>query len=361
MKKYIYLAIVALVAMCSCTGNQFKVDGKIDGATDSVKVVLEQSSNGMWFVVDSVQVGKDGSFAVSADAPEYPNIYRLRLGEQSICFPIDSLDHITVNSRLAAFATDYTLAGSEHAEQVMKIDKEALSLAGGKGTSEQLKAFKDRLAKQIIVDPAGIVAYYVINKYVGDTPLYDPSNDDDLKIIGAVANSFNTFRPNDPRTQYLVNVLLQGQQRRRAGNEPSDTIQANETAIIDINLDDYNGKKHSLTQVASQHRVVLLNYTMYVGEFSPVFNKLLNDIYKANKAAGLEIYQISLDTDNVAWLQAARNLPWITVYDPASINSVNVGNYQVMQVPTTFIIKNGEIVERIEDANKLQAAVARHM
>ncbi len=361
MKKYIYLAIISLTAMCSCTGNQFKVDGKIEGATDSVKLVLEQSSNGMWFEIDSVNVGKDGSFKVSAEAPEYPNIYRLRLGEQSILFPIDSLEHITVNSRLSAFATDYTLSGSEHAEQVMKIDKEAMSLAGAKGTPEQIKDFKDRLARQIIVDPAGIVAYYLIHKYGPDTPLYDPPNDDDLKIIGAVANSFNTFRPNDPRTQYLVNVLLQGQQRRRSAGEPIDTIQANETAIIDINLDDYNGKKHSLVQVASQHRIVLLNYTMYQGEFSPVFNKLLNDIYKANKDAGLEIYQISLDTDNVTWLQAARNLPWITVYDPASVNSINVGNYQVMQVPTTFIIKDGEIVERVEDANKLQAAVARHM
>lgn len=351
---------MAVAMLCSCTGNQFKVDGKVEGATDSVKLVLEYTSNGMWFVVDSVEVGKDGTFAVSAEAPEYPNIYRLRVGGQSICFPIDSLDHITVNTKFNSFATDYTLSGSDHAVQVMKIDKEALSLAG-KATPEQMKAFKDKLAKEIIVDPAGIVAYYVINKMIGDKPLFDPMDDSDLRIIGAVANSFNSFRPEDPRTQYLVNVLLQGQQRRRAAAEPTDTIQAHEAALIDITLDDYNGKKHSLQQVASQHRVVLLSFTVYQSDFSPMFNKLLNDIYTANKGAGLEIYQVSLDADNVAWLQAARNLPWITVYDPAGVNSLNVGTYQVMGVPTTFIIKNGEVVERIEDGNKLKAAVARHM
>lgn len=360
MKKYIYFAVLAVATLCSCTGNQFKVDGKVEGATDSVKLVLEYTSNGMWFVVDSVELGKDGSFAVSAEAPEYPNIYRLRVGGQSICFPIDSLDHITVNTKYNTFATDYTLSGSDHAVQVMKIDKEALALVG-KATPEQIKAFKDRLAHEIIVDPAGIVAYYVINKTIGDQPLFDPLDDSDLRIIGAVANSFNTFRPNDPRTQYLVNVLLQGQHRRRTAAEPTDTIQANETSIIDFTLEDYNGKKHALSQVAAQHRVVLLNFTMYQGEFSPMFNKLLNDIYKAHKSAGLEIYQVSLDADNVAWLQAARNLPWITVYDPAGVNSQNVGYYQVYGVPTTFVIKNGEVVERVEDANKLQAAVSRHM
>lgn len=351
---------MAVAMLCSCTGNQFKVDGKVEGATDSVKLVLEYTSNGMWFVVDSVELGKDGSFNVSAEAPEYPNIYRLRVGGQSICFPVDSIDHITVNTKFNSFATDYTLSGTDHAVQVMKIDKEALALAG-KATPEEMKAFKDRLAREIIVDPAGIVAYYVINKTIGDKPLFDPMDDSDLRIIGAVANSFNTFRPNDPRTQYLVNVLLQGQQRRRASAEPTDTIQANEASLIEIALDDYKGKKHALTEVAAKNRVVLLNFTMYLGDFSPMFNKLLNDIYKANKGAGLEIYQISLDADNVAWLQAARNLPWITVYDPAGVNSLNVGYYQVSGVPTSFIIKNGEVVERIEDANKLQAAVARHM
>ena len=70
---------------------------------------------------------------------------------------------------------------------------------------------------------------------------------------------------------------------------------------------------------------------------------------------------MSLDQDNVLWRQAAKNLPWITVYDPMSIDSQNVGNYNVNGIPTTFIIKNGEIVERVEDATRLKAAVARYM
>ena len=359
MKKFI-LMIVAVVALTSCNGNKFHIDGTIDGASDTT-LLLEQSSNGEWFILDSVKVDKNGKFDVSAEAPAVPSIYQLRLGEQSICFPIDSLDHLTITAKLPNFSSDYTITGSEHAEQVMKIDKEAMRFANGKGTEAELQAWKDQLARQIVTDPSGIVAYYTINKYIGGKPLFDPLNDNDLRIIGAVANSFNSFRPDDPRTEYLVNLLLDGQRRRRSMEAPSDTVYADVASIIDIKLQDYNGKDYSLSKVAAEHRVVLLDFTAYGTEVSPQLNKLLNDIYQSYHSRGLEIYQVSLDQDNVTWREAAKNLPWITVYDPMSINSQTVGAYNVTGIPTTFIIRGGEIVERVEDATRLKSAVAKYM
>ena len=360
MKKII-LMLIAVAMLTACDGNKFHVDGTIEGATDTTTLVLEQSSNGEWFIIDSIDVDKNGKFSVSAPAPEVPNIYQLRLGGQSICFPIDSLDHLTINAKLPNFASDYTISGSEHAEQVMKIDKEAMQFAGNKGTASQMQAWKDQLAKQIVADPSGIVAYYTINKYIDGKPLFDPLNDNDLRIIGAVANSFNSFRPDDPRTDYLVNLLLDGQRRRRAQSAPTDTVYADVTSLIDIKLQDYDGKEYSLSKVAADNRVVLLDFTAYTTDISPQLNKLLHDIYQSYHNRGLAIYQVSLDQDNVAWRQAAQNLPWITVFDPMSINSKNVGAYNVNGIPTTFIIKGGEIVERVEDASRLKAAVAKYM
>ena len=360
MKKII-LMLIAVAMLTACDGNKFHVDGTIEGATDTTTLVLEQSSNGEWFIIDSIDVDKNGKFSVSAPAPEVPNIYQLRLGGQSICFPIDSLDHLTINAKLPNFASDYTISGSEHAEQELKIDKEAMQFAGNKGNAAQMQAWKDQLAKQIVADPSGIVAYYTINKYIDGKPLFDPLNDNDLRIIGAVANSFNSFRPDDPRTDYLVNLLLDGQRRRRAQSAPTDTVYADVTSLIDIKLQDYDGKEYSLSKVAADNRVVLLDFTAYTTDISPQLNKLLHDIYQSYHTRGLAIYQVSLDQDNVAWRQAAQNLPWITVFDPMSINSKNVGAYNVNGIPTTFIIKGGEIVERVEDASRLKAAVAKYM
>ena len=360
MKKIIYM-LLAIVTLTACNGNKFHIDGTVEGANDSTTLVLEQSSNGEWFIIDSIKVNKNGKFKVSAPAPKVPSIYQLRLGGQAICVPIDSLDHLTILTKLPNFASDYTISGSEHAEQVMKIDKDAMQFAGGKGTEAQMQAWKDKLTHQIVADPSGIVAYYAINKYIDGKPLYDPLNDNDLRIIGAVANSFNSFRPDDPRTDYLVKLLLDGQRRRRAASAPTDTVYADVATLIDIKLQDYNGKEYSLSKVAADNRVVLLDFTAYTADFAPQMNKLLNDIYQSYHNRGLTIYQVSVDQNNVAWRQAAENLPWITVFDPMSINSQTIGAYNVNGIPTTFIIKNSEIVERIEDPTNLKAAVARYI
>ena len=359
MKKII-LIIIAAIALTACNGNQFHVDGTIEGASDTT-LVLEQSSNGEWLIVDSIKVDKNGKFSVSADAPEVPSIFQLRLGNQAICFPIDSLDKLTINTKMPNFARDYTVSGSTHAEQVMKIDKEALQFAGGKGTEAERQAWKDQLARQIASDPGSIVAYYTINKYIDGQPLFDPMNDNDLRFIGAVANAFDSFRPNDPRTDYLKKVFLDGQRRRRASTAPTDTVYADVASLIDIKLQDYTGKDYILSDIAAKNRVVVLNFTAYEAEFSPQLNKLLNDIYQSYQNRGLAIYQVSLDQDNVIWREAAKNLPWITVYDPMGVNSQTVSSYNLMGTPTSFIIRNSEIVERVEDATNLKSAVARYL
>lgn len=359
MKRFTLLATIILIALASCNNNKFHLDGNVEGASDTTDLVLELSRNGQWQLVDTIAPASNGSFSVYCQAPEDPSIYRLRYNDRFICFPIDSLDHITLKTKLSAFDSDYTLEGSENAKKMMEIDRQAQTMVGKTGT-EQYKKWKRQLAETIVADPAGIVAYYIINKSVDGKPVFDPADDYDLKIVGAVANAFYSFRPNDKRTNYLVSVLTQGMQRRRLNSEPTDTIFATEASLIDINLQDYNGKKHDLEQVAKEYRVVVLNFTIYEAEFSPVLNKMLNDVYAANHAdKRLEIYQISLDPDNVVWKQSAQNLPWITVYEPMGENAVCVGAYQLKGVPTTFIIRGGDIVERIEDHTQLKTAIQK--
>ena len=131
--------------------------------------------------------------------------------------------------------------------------------------------------------------------------------------------------------------------------------------IIEIALDDNHGKMQKLSEVAKQGKVVLLNFTMYSAEFSPAFNKELADIYK-RYAGNLEIFQVSVDPDEFVWRQSAANLPWITVLDPASVQSLNLSSYNVMALPTSFIIdRNGEIVDRVDDATKLASTVAKYI
>ncbi len=362
MRKDIFATIATALALCSCgSGNEFKVDGNIEGA-DNKTVVLETSVNGRWLIIDSVRTSDNGDFKMAHQAPRSPEIYRISYDGKSVYFPIDSLEHITIESKGKAFGVDYTVNGSEKAEKIMEIDRKARAIA--EGGSADIEAFKRGLSEQILADPSSIVAYYIINKHIGDDPVFDPQNSRDLKIIGAVANAYNTYKPNDPRTEYLVAMVLEGQKLHRIASPSlrADTMYVDEAQIIDIKLQDAKGKERDLRTVASKGDVVILNFTVYGADQSPAFNKMLSDIYTRNSGKGVEIYQIGYDTDIAMWKSAAANLPWIAVYDGAGGKSKNLASYNVGSLPMTFIInRKGELSERVEDPTKLESKLQKYL
>ena len=350
-----------VMAACSREG-KFELSGTIAGSGDSTALVLEQSSDGLWYIVDTVRTTGDGEFQIKVLSPRFPAIYRLRtIDGQQICFPIDSLEHIVVNTALERFGVDYELSGSDDAVRMMNIDKKAMTFATTDTANGDFVAWKDALAHDIAAEPLSMSSYYAINKWVGGKPLFDPSDSRDIRIIGAVANSFNEYRKQDPRTAYLVNLLLDAQHRRQAATAPATPIEVTETALLPIKLQDYRALSHDLQEVATGNRVVLLNFTMYDRPFSPALNRVINEVYESHHSKGFEVYQVSLDTDAVLWRQAAQNLPWITVYEPDGVNSRVVSSYAVDHVPTSFIIVNGELVARIDDATEIKAELLKRL
>ncbi len=364
MKKLTFIAVALVALMCSCTGNKFKVAGNVKGAGDTATLFLEASINGKWLLIDSTVTSGDG-FSMAEEAPQYPNIYRLTYRDKSIYFPIDSIDQIKIETSIKKFDEDYNLSGSKNAEMMAKYDKQLNKFArSGDLASPAFKQWKDGLNRAIAKDPAGIVSYYFVNKQVAGRPLYDPLDKTDFKIIGAVTNAFDNFRPNDPRRDFMVETFKMALAQRRSTNAsaPRDTIVATQASLIEIKLQDKKGKMQSLQEVASHGNVVILNFTMYSQTFSPSLNKLLNDVYSKYKSRGLEIFQVSLDENEAQWMQAAASLPWIVMRDTNGENSTYASAYAVGSVPAIFIIgRNGEIVERVENIEQLDAVVAKYM
>ena len=204
------------------------------------------------------------------------------------------------------------------------------------------QALKRRLGQMLIADPAGIVTYYIISKTIDGRPLFNAADKTDRRYIGAVANAFSEFRPTDPRTNYLKNLFIS---HRRAAAAASN--QAQGTAAIQAN--------------AGKGKVTLLSFTAYTADWSPALNVELNRIYQKYKDRGLEIYQVSLDDNEYAWKEAAKNLPWITVLNDISNGGQTLRDYNVTSLPTAFIIdRDGELVSRINSPEQLEASVARY-
>lgn len=352
------LAAVALLLGACAKQGSFKIEGKVDGAADTT-LYLYRASNGIWFPVDSARVKSDGSFAIKAESPEYPDIYRLALGTQYVDIPIDSLETITFTSDVKAFATGYTLAGTPEAEAVMNIDRACRKLASP--TSDEAKAYKQTLMPELLKEPQSVVAYYAINKYVGREPLFDVADRQERGVVCAVANAFKAHRPDDPRTAMLEQMALGLQRQYRSVANP-DTIVASQISLIDITLPDRTGKQRSLAEEASKGKVTVLCFSAYALENSGAFNQHLAKVYEALKGRGVEIFQVGLDDDVASWKVAAEPLPWITVYDEAGVNSRNLMRYNVGAIPALFVIdRHGVLQERVDDPDLLQATISKYL
>lgn len=355
--KYVACALAG-AALWSCAGkSEWTVTGNVSGA-EGETMVLEGSENGRWYFMDSVKIDDAGRFTAVEETPGYPDIYRLRLGEKTLYFPIDSLETVTVEASADAFDHGYTLSGSKSAEMLVHVDRRVMEVVAKKGVEAMAtdSLLKRELGGMLLGDPAGIVAYYIINKRVQGVALYDPSRRSDLKVIGAVANAFNEYRPNDPRTRYLKELFLQNR-----SVTATDTIVASEVSIIDIDLFDNTGKQQTLVKTAKENKVVVLNFTAYTAEFSPALNVVLNKVYERFRASGLQIYQVGFDGDEYQWRQSAKNLPWITVYNSVKEGDSYLAKYNVGAIPCSFVIVNGTVVERVIDPSELEAAVAKHI
>lgn len=357
-----FTAIASLILAACSNSNSWTVEGAIEGA-DSADLILEASNNGRWYPVDTVALPASGNFSFTRPAAGYPDIYRLRLGNRVLYFPIDSIETISVMARADAFDSEYTLSGSPAAEELMAIDRRlndaATTLGADIATDSVLKR---ELGNRLLGDPSGIVAYYIINKQIGGRALFDPNNKLDLRVIGAVANAFNERRPSDPRTAYLTRLYTSRRTAMTPSSSPSDTIVAPAIGVLDISLLDETGTRHSLADLATKGHPIILNFTIYSAEGSQIINLALNKAYEQYRNAGLEIYQVGLDADEYTWQQSARNLPWITVYNSPADGTANLVKYNVTSIPATFIIsRDGEIKARIDDIDNLSAEIAPYL
>lgn len=358
--------VLALI-LCACSGNNngWKVEGTVSDAADKT-IYIEQSTFNNWYVADSVKVSSDGKFAYQAEqAAEVPSIYRLRLGDKYIYFPVDSLETITVVANGKNFDRHFTLSGNEAARVFTTVDSLIAASVDSNGVKGALadKELKRQLNLIINHDSTCLVSYYVIGKFVGTSPLYDLSAKDDLKILANAANNFKRMRPDDARATELEQRWVTA--RRALGNLPQKEIAAsyNGRPNADLKRYDVNGKEHDFDKIVERGGVTVLNFTRYDGDNSQANTVALKQVYDKYKAQGLVVYQIAYDPDENAWKRSAANMPWIAVWNAPTDNIEALISYNVDPVngnPVSFVFnRDGEVVERVSDPSKLDAAIAK--
>lgn len=345
LTKYLLISAGLSLTLWSCSDNKFKIKGEIYGAEEKTILLEKSDFQGKWLAVDSARINKNGGFSIDFPAAPAPDIYRLSLNNQYIYLPVDSTETITVTSSWDNFGRGFSLDGSKNARQMEKFEKE---LQNANTTNpDSIIEFKRRVYSNYMKDAGGsILSFYILTKMIDGKPLYDPFLPEDRKYFGAAATGYQTTNPNDPHAKILENITLQSIKKKNNENGNYKTIEAEEINVIDIDLPDESGKNVKLSDVVGNGKPVVVIFSLLNMEDSPELNIALAQLY--NKLNGkVEFYNVSLDADQYAWREAARNLPWITVYSPGQNSSVDARNYNVFQVPSFFIYNSdGELTSR---------------
>lgn len=378
MKHFCIAAMtVACMGLASCSGDKFHVEGSISSAEDSLLYFEQIGIDGL-SVIDSTRLDAGGKFSFSAERPEAPEFYRLRIGRQAINIAVDSTETITVKADYPSMATAYEVEGSQECARIkelalMQIDLQRKAMAINRNTAlsraaaidsikAEVEAYKRKVSVDYIFkDPKAASSYYALFQSLGNYLIFSPGGEDgDIKVFAAVATAWDTFYPGTLRGENLHNIAIRGLQNERIikgeNSGGSDRLEVTVAGLIDITLTDNHGQSHALTELAG--KVVLLDFHLFGIKNSPQRILSLRELYNKYHDRGFEIYQVSIDTDEHFWKQQTAALPWISVRDPEGTASRYLSTYNVTSVPEFFLIdRDNNIVSRSTQIDDLDAAI----
>lgn len=357
-----FIALIMIGVACS-SGPHWTVEGTVSGA-DGGTIILEgfNAAGGNWHALDTIEIDSNGHFESEQTPPEYPDVYRLNYGGKYIYFPIDSLETVTVTAQASSFDRGFLLEGSDDAKAMARAEAMLQDYIAANGTAalSECDTLKRSIMEVMLEDPASVTAYFLVHRNIDGRQLFRPDRKADVRIIGAVANAFAEKRPGDPRTKYLEEYYLAA--RRYNGSTSGTSMEADEIAILPVELPNSKGEKVKLTDVAAKNKVVLLNFTSYDADYAMPLNIELHKVYDRYHANGLEVYQVGVSGDEYSWRMAAANQPWVTVLNQLDANGQKaLADYNVAELPALFVIANGELVDRVTDIDKLESILARYL
>ena len=103
----------------------------------------------------------------------------------------------------------------------------------------------------------------------------------------------------------------------------------------------------SLTLASFKGKVILLDFWASWCVPCRMANRDLSRLYSKYKAKGFEIFSVSIDENKKDWKKAIarQKINWIQVNDPYGWDAATAVRWNIMALPTTYLInKKGDVV-----------------
>ncbi|MBQ1588033.1 MAG: thioredoxin family protein, partial [Prevotella sp.] len=262
-----------------------------------------------------------------------------------------SLLQMNLQAQINAISHDETLNNVATQDSIMNL----------------VNAYKELIKNNYIFkDPKLASSYFALFQTVAlgynNVLVFNPrANENDVKVFAAVATSWDTYYPEAERGINLHNIAIEGMKNVRILQaQRNKTIDPNlvvEAGVIEIALQDNKGVVRKLTDLKG--KVVLLDFHLFASSGSTERIMNLRNIYNKFHDRGLEIYQVSVDPDEHFWKTQTAALPWISVRDPEGIDSPLMRQYNLLDIPTFFLITRDNVLDKRDAQIKnLEAEIA---
>jgi peroxiredoxin len=377
MKTIHSLLFVLLLLSCS-KEEPVRVRGKVENGTG--KIYLDEQGLGKVVKVDSSKLRRDGRFELK-DRIGIPTFYNLHMGDRKIIPLLLSPGEIAeVRTDAIRFASDYEVNGSEESLNLQKLnqrlaitrqsmDSLALAFEDNKNAGEEVldgirDAYTDvvnaqrRFSIEFVLGHMNSLSaiYALYQKFNENSFIFNTTRDIQLFKITSIA--LDTLYP---ESEYVKSI------KRDAANLENELQSRNwkrvmeslPSGIPDIQLPDPRGDTIALSSF--RHKVVLLSFWASWNQESVDLNQDFKRLYQKYHGRGLEIYQVSFDSELRRWMEAIRydELPWTNVSELSYPKSAVAGLFNITEIPSYFLIdRQGQIIGKDFDRIALERKIS---
>ena len=352
MKIRVWIYSLAALCLAGCAKSpEFAVSGNMLGA-DGETLYLEHTGLLATEAIDSCVLDANGAYKLKGAAPEYPDFYRLRIGNRYAVLVVDSIEHITLSTTLDSLALTDAFGGSEQSVWVAELRRSLRDKS-----IDEHRAFAQQM---IMAHPQSMVAYYAVFQSKQGVPVFDINEPQQRKYYQVVATSMDVWHPDYIRSTTLhAQVLdaLNAERQLQNNLVMRQYIQESESSFLDIALPNIYGDTCRLSEHLG--KVIVLDFSSSEMEQGNAYILALRELDNLYHKRGLDIYSVSVDGVKLYWEDWVRNLPWTCVRTETMAPPLT---YNVGQIPTLFLIdRKGQVQGRYADFEQLEKDIKKYL
>ncbi|HNT92850.1 MAG: AhpC/TSA family protein [Bacteroidales bacterium] len=350
------LFIAALLAGCS-NENKVTIKGTVSGGQEGM-VFLDQSAVDHSTLLDSTEI-KRGRFRFVTEVTG-PEFYQVRFADnQFVGLLVMPGENIFLEFGKSPLAMNYTVDGSPGSEDIRFLDRQlfvtktridSVKKIYNALSPEELavrgpdleKEFVDIVDEQrksnikfVIENMSSMSSIQALYQRIDENTyvLYQPR---DLQYLKIVSDSLSVKYPVSRHVRALKENVTSELNRMYIDRVSSLASQLPETNISP-ELPDINGRMISVASLRGKY--VLVSFWTTASQECMNELPLLKSLYDAYHKKGLEIFQVSLDTDEERWKRIVRfeEIPWVSVREPDPLNPVYSRLMNITRVPSNLL------------------------